>query len=206
MIRNLHQMKETPPEAMPPQEPSGSSIPKERHDLRILRAIRRIIRSTDQHSRWLAGEYGVTVPQLLCLMKVVESGPLTVKAIADEIYLSSSTLVGIIDRLEKRDYVRRQRSTDDRRQVHVSATEAGRELIRHSPSPLQDNLLVALSKLPELESATIALSLERIVDLLEIKQVPAAPILETAPDLARETTSKAEPDATRRPRRGKASA
>lgn len=65
----------------------------------------------------------------------------------------------------------------------IAATEQGQELIRRSPSPLQDNLKIALNHLPELERTTIALSLERIVELLEIKQISAAPVLEVATDL-----------------------
>lgn len=179
-------MKSPPQEALVPGEKDGQEIPQDRHDLRILRAIRRIIRSTDLHSKWLATEYGVTVPQLLCLMKLVESGPMTVKALAGEVYLSSSTLVGILDRLELRGHVRRERGTQDRRVVLIHPTEAGKELIRHSPTPPQDHLTQALLQLPASEGALMAGSLERIVDLLEIRQVPAAPILETSSDLAKE--------------------
>ena len=42
---------------------------------------------------------------------------------------------------------------------------------------------LALKELPELERATITLSIERIVDLMEIRQVDAAPILETGVSL-----------------------
>lgn len=128
----------------------------------------------------------MTVPQLLCLTKVVEAGSLTVKDIAREIYLGSSTLVGILDRLEKAGHVRRERGVRDRRQVMVTATAAGCALVRRSPSPLQQNLVRALDALPESERAEIARALERVVEMLEITQVPAAPILETARDLARE--------------------
>jgi len=51
--------------------------------------------------------------------------------------------------------------------VFVSATDAGRELASQAPSPLQKHLADALNALPELEQATITLSLERIVTLME---------------------------------------
>lgn len=150
---------------------------------RILRAIRRIIRSVDIYSHKLALECGVTVPQLSCLLRVVEAGPMPLKTLADEVDLSPSTLVGIVDRLEKKGLVKRERSTVDRRQVLISATEEGAILASASPSLLQDRLASALDSLPELERAAIALSLERIVDLMEIRQVEAAPILDTGVSL-----------------------
>lgn len=158
---------------------------------RILRSIRRIMRSVDLYSHKLALESGVTVPQLSCLLRVVAAGPLTHKALAAEVELSASTLVGIVDRLEAKGLVRRERSSLDRRQVLISATEEGSILAARSPSPLQDRLAAALEDVPELERAAIALSLERIVELMQIGQVDAAPILDTSASLRLDVGDKA---------------
>lgn len=149
------------------------------YDRRILTAIRRVIRSIDMYSHKLDFECGVTVPQLSCLLRVVEAGEITLKGLSTEVDLSPSTLVGIVDRLEHKGLVVRTRSATDRRQVMISATEEGKILATASPSPLQDRLAKALEGLPEIERASITLSLERIVDLMEIRQVDAAPILDT---------------------------
>lgn len=138
-----------------------------RYDLRILSSIRRMVRAVDVYSRKLSTQFGVTVPQLVCMMKLSESGPLTVKQLASEVYLSPSVVVGIVDRLEKQGIARRERSVVDRRLVGVSLTDKGKEIVSKSPSPLQDNLVNAISELPELECATIALSLEKIVTIME---------------------------------------
>lgn len=166
-------------------------VPKERYDLRILSSLRRIIRAVDIYSRKLAQNYGVTVPQLLCLLKVDELGPLTIKDLSEEVYLNPSTLVGIVDRLEKAGLFTRQRSVRDRRRIRISLTEAGQEMVAKSPSPLQDTLAGKIDALPELERATIALSLEKILDLMqsedgELTEVPGkdtAPVLESKSDL-----------------------
>lgn len=153
------------------------------YDRRILTAIRRIIRSVDIYSHKLELTCGVTVPQLSCLLRIVEEGPLTLKDLSSAVDLSPSTLVGIVDRLEQKGLVQRARSTEDRRQVSITATEEGIILAGESPSPLQDKLATALVDLPELERAAITLSMERIVELMEIRQVDAAPILDTGVSL-----------------------
>jgi hypothetical protein len=55
------------------------------------------------------------------------------------------------------------------------------ELARRAPSPLQQTLAKALNALPELEQATIALALERVVTLMEAPPLDYAPILTTGP-------------------------
>lgn len=154
------------------------------YDLRILRALRRITRAIALHSRQLAAYSNITAPQLVCLRAVVENGPLTTTAISREIHVSPSTVVGILDRLEDKGWVLRERSREDRRIVMVSATDAGRNLVRDTPSPLQQKLAEALNELPELEQATITLSLERIVALMESSEsVDASATEATSPML-----------------------
>ena len=152
----------------------NNSAAAQQYDLRILRALRRITRSIALHSRHLAACSHITAPQLVCLRAIIANEPLTATAISREIHVSPSTVVGILDRLEDKGLIRRERGREDRRIVFISATEAGVELARQAPSPLQKRLADALNALPELEQATITLSLERIVDLMEAGGTPVA--------------------------------
>lgn len=140
---------------------------QDQYDLRILRSLRRITRSIALHSRRLSAESSITSPQLVCLRTVIEKGPLTATAISREIHVSPSTIVGILDRLEDKGLVLRERSKEDRRIVFVSATESGRELAQNTPSPLQQKLSEALKQLPESEQLQITLSLERVMALID---------------------------------------
>lgn len=149
-------------------------------DLRILRSLRRVIQAVDIHSRKLASLHKITAPQLVTLLWVVECGSSTASEIAKHVHLSNSTVVGILDRLEAKTLVRRERSTHDRRLVHVCATPAGEALAQSAPSPLQDVFADALHKLPELEQTAIALSLERIVDLMAARDIDAPPLLDSS--------------------------
>jgi DNA-binding MarR family transcriptional regulator len=150
---------------------STSPTSDPQYDLRILRALRRITRSIALHSRQLASYSNITAPQLVCLRAVVEHGSLTATAISREIHVSPSTVVGILDRLEDKGLIRRERGREDRRIVFVTATQAGAELAEATPSPLQKKLADALNDLPEIERATMTMSLERIVNLIEATKV-----------------------------------
>ncbi|HOP05720.1 MAG TPA: MarR family transcriptional regulator [candidate division Zixibacteria bacterium] len=145
--------------------------------MRVLTALRRIIRAVDLHSRRLYAEHQVTTPQMICLYSLVRAGRTTQSKLAAEVNLSMSTINGIIDRLETRKLVKRRRDNSDRRRVWLEVTESGRKLAESAPILLQDRLSNALRRLPVLEQAAIALSLERVVALIRAEGIDASPNL-----------------------------
>lgn len=149
------------------------------YDLQILQSIRRIIRAIDQHSRRLKLDYHITVPQLVTLTAIAAEGRISTVALARVVHLSPSTIVGILDRLEEKDLIIRERSKLDRRQVEVSLSKVGAKYLKKAPSPLQDRLSDQLMTLPQKEQKQIAESLERIVSLMQAEELEASPILLT---------------------------
>lgn len=145
--------------------------------LRVLKALRRIIRAVDIHSRKLNNDFNMTAPQMICMYHLVRNGAITQSKLSTEVSIGISTINGIIDRLEKKGLVTRQRDLTDRRRVLVQATEEGKKVTASAPSLLQDRLSLALRNLPELEQAAIALSLERVVELMEAEHLDTSPNL-----------------------------
>jgi DNA-binding MarR family transcriptional regulator len=131
----------------------------------------------DIHSRKLNHDYNITAPQLICLYSLVKDGPMTQTELSRKVSMGISTINGVIDRMEKKHWVIRQRDTVDRRKVHVAITPAGEELTQSAPSLLQERFSQALMGLPESEQAAIAASLERVVELMEAKHLDASPNL-----------------------------
>jgi DNA-binding MarR family transcriptional regulator len=154
---------------------TSPAVTKTSYDMRVLQSIRRIIRAVDLHSRRLSVLHNITGPQLACLLAISEYGTLTESSLAREVHLSPSTIVGILDRLEQKEMVLRKRSSRDRRVVNIEITAKGMELVNSVPSPLQETLARALQGLPEIEQVSIALSLEKIVALMEAQGIDAAP-------------------------------
>lgn len=167
-------------------------IPEGNYELRILQSLRRIIRAIEIHSQKLSHEHQITGPQLGCLLAIKQHGALTTSRLAHTVFLSPSTVVGIVDRLEEKGLVARLRDTRDRRQVHIDLTEAGSRLAEGAPSPLQETLANGLRDLPALELVSITLALDKLVNLMEAGEISAAPILETGPLFAPIDTRKAE--------------
>jgi DNA-binding MarR family transcriptional regulator len=153
-------------------------VPETRYDLRMLQALRQIIRAVDLHSRHLVEKHQITGPQLITLLTIEKHNPVTAGTLAALIHLSPSTMIGILDRLEAKSLVQRTRGSKDRRLVYVTLTDAGRNVVAHAPSPLQETLAEALGKLPETDRIMMVEALERIVGLMQVTHIDAAPILE----------------------------
>lgn len=147
------------------------------YEYRILTAIRRVIRSVDKYSRKINSELGLTTPQLLCLDTLGKNEHIITKELAQKVNLSESTVIGIVDRLEAKQYLIRERSKEDRRKVYLSLTDAGKGILDSTPSLLQDKLSIALSKLEKDNLETITQSLEQIVEMMDAEDLDASPNL-----------------------------
>ena len=147
---------------------------------RVIAALRRIVRAIDLHSRHLADRFGVTGPQLVALQELARLGEVPVGALARSIHVSHPTMTGILDRLEKRGLVARQRDTADRRRVSAKVTRAGLELLRDAPSPLQKRFRSELARLEEWEQTHMLATLQRIATMMDAEELEASPVLTTA--------------------------
>ena len=78
--------------------------------------------------RALFSKHGLTEQQWRVLRVLWDKDHLTPKEIAVETLLPPPSLVGILDRLEKKGLVTRLRAVNDRRQVHVKPTALARNL------------------------------------------------------------------------------
>lgn len=107
------------------------------YETRVLKAIRQMIRGIDIYSRQLNATSRITTPQAICLNVLLTQGRITLSTLTREVSLSASTVNGIVDRLEAKELVRRERDTKDRRKVFLELTPAGRERGEHAPSLLQ---------------------------------------------------------------------
>ena len=77
-------------------------------------------------------EMGITYPQYLVLCVLGEGDGLTIGAIADRLFLESSTITPPVKRMEQAGLVTRKRNDTDERQVQVRLTDAGRALLKRS--------------------------------------------------------------------------
>ncbi len=92
-------------------------------------AIRRFLRFSEEAAR----EAGLT-PQQYQLLLAIKGYPgrerANITELAERMQLDHHSTVGLVDRTAERGLVRRRHDKDDRRQVHVSLTADGEQLLR----------------------------------------------------------------------------
>jgi MarR family transcriptional regulator, organic hydroperoxide resistance regulator len=122
---------------------------------RIRKALRREFEAR-------AAGLDITAPQLQVLRRLWEGDGILTSTLTRDVASDGGTITGVLDRLESKGLIRRQRSLEDRRAVHVSLTPAGREL----EAPLNGMIGAlngqALEGFTPEESAALIRALERI--------------------------------------------
>lgn len=144
----------------------------------VLVSLRRIIRATDLHSKQLSKISGLTAPQLLILQLLNQNDELTPSEIAVHVSLSQATVTTIVDRLEKRDLLRRERGKNDKRKVNLSLTEQGKKILSGAPKPLQESFIRQFQDLRNWEQDMILSALERVAYMMDAQHIDASPILD----------------------------
>ena len=141
------------------------------HLEKIQYLIRRLIHAGEIYTKELNRTYQVSVPQLLCLLSLYENGSLPPSQIAKNMMVGSSTVTGIIDRLEQKGLVKRERNSPDRRMITISLTETGKKLACNAPPPIRQELIDGLKRLPKSEIEKIIHGLEMLVNLIDMQEL-----------------------------------
>ncbi len=160
----------------------------------VLVALRRVIRATDLHSKHLAKTTGLTAPQILLLQTIRDKGDASIGELANEISLSQATVTSILDRLEKRALVYRERSKEDKRKVHAYLTDQATDTLKEAPIPLQEHFARQFGDLQEWEQTMIISSRQRIAQMMDAQHIDASPVLDVGV-LDRQNTTIEKPDA-----------
>ncbi|MFA9390045.1 MAG: MarR family winged helix-turn-helix transcriptional regulator [Prolixibacteraceae bacterium] len=145
----------------------------------VLINIRKIVRSINLESKRIQKDYGVSIPQVLCLNFLYKSAnyQATQGEIKKFLNLNSSTVSGIIQRLEKKGCIARLSKTGDKRVSNLVLTSVGEKVLKHIPPLLHDRLNIKLHRLEKTELIEIEQVLEKLVQMLQISGVDASPVI-----------------------------
>lgn len=95
--------------------------------------------------------------------------PQKMSKVAKEMLVTTGTLTKAIDSLEKKGYVKRQRSVEDKRVVNITLTERGIHAYKHHERFHQEMIAFVLNHTSKEESEVLRRSLEKLMDYFQQK-------------------------------------
>ncbi len=137
--------------------------------------IRKLMQSGAYYTKELNKKYNVSAPQIACLLALLDGGPMALSQVAKKIMVNSSTLTGIIDRLELKGLVTRTRTSLDRRVITIELTARGRSLAENAPPPIQMKIVEGLKKLDNEQRERIVQALSKLAEMIDSQDLGPAP-------------------------------
>ncbi|MFY9330007.1 MAG: MarR family transcriptional regulator [Georgfuchsia sp.] len=139
----------------------------------VLLKFRVIFNSIKKHYRWIEEQTGVNGAQLWFLAMVVETPGIRVKDVAKMLAIHQSTASNLVDRLVSQGLIRRVRSDEDQRVVHLFPKPEGKKLIKQAPKPLRGVLLDALGGMESADLIQLNLQLTTLVSRFKVRDEKA---------------------------------
>ena len=109
----------------------------------------------------------LTATQRVALLAIVDSGPLRLGRLAEQLRTTDPTATRTVDALEELGLVERSPDPDDRRATHVAATAAGRERVARHRAVLVELVREPLRRLGSREQQRFGDLLAALNDVLE---------------------------------------
>lgn len=129
---------------------------------RVQFALRELGPGIERVSGAVGSVVGLTTTDLAILDLIGRAGPVSPGALAETVGVHPATMTGILDRLEEGGWIARERSTEDRRKVHLRALRSrGPELVRLY-RPMNDAIAGICAKLDVEQLETVASFLEAV--------------------------------------------
>ncbi|MGH7497127.1 MAG: MarR family winged helix-turn-helix transcriptional regulator [bacterium] len=127
---------------------------------RMQRLTKELLRRYQMRDRNEITCCGITVSQCYALDALGESGEMTMIQLAGKLYLDKSTATRTIDPLVERGLAQRRLSAEDRREILVSLTPAGKKLHEEIVASLQASQRQILERIAPEEREHILAALE----------------------------------------------
>lgn len=127
---------------------------------RALNSLRRIVRAGRGATQAVESRFGVSSAQLYVLQTLAESPGMSIKDLVALTLTTNSSVSEVVGRLVDSGLVIRDVAPEDRRRKVLTLTEAGVEIVRHSPRTIQHDLIDGFLRLSLTDQHALARCLE----------------------------------------------
>lgn len=119
-------------------------------------------KAVQERIRLEMSENNLTITEFSVLEVLFHKGKQTIQQIGHSILISSGSMTYVIDKLEQRGLLHRSACPDDRRVIHVTLTDLGKELMKRIMPKHQDLVDYMLGSLNNEEAETLVTLLKKV--------------------------------------------
>jgi len=149
-------------------EESAIDAARRELELAVRMKLRIVFSSSRVQSLKLARHAGAGASQLVALAEIARHPGMRISEFAHLRSIKNSTASNLLDKLEHRGWVRRERNGPDQRVVRLYATAEGEKILDRSPVPARGVVTSALGLIPEDTLAALDRSLGELIANLEM--------------------------------------
>lgn len=131
-----------------------------------LTAMRKILQVTERNSKTIMRQTGLTPSQLVFMQMLDDGREHTAGSIAARMGTTQATTTALIHKLEAQGKIQRRKGDADKRQVWLSLTDAGQQILQVAPDGVHAHFQTEFSALEEWEQFMLVASLERVAAML----------------------------------------
>jgi len=139
-------------------------------------SIRRLNRAVYIDSQKISKRYGLTEPQSAVVRNLYNKGPMSSADLSRNLFVTPSNITGIIDRLEKKQFVERIKKEGDRRVALINLTAAGKKLSKTLPDPIMKKFIGELADLEPENVRLLAMAMNQILNLIDTADLEEEPL------------------------------
>ena len=129
---------------------------------RLAIVLARCWRAIDQVAEASVSEAGMCLTDFVALEALLHKGPLTITEIQEKVGLASGSMTAAVDRLEKKDLIRRKASSSDRRAKLLELTPKGRLTVKRAFNRHATTLESAMKVLDNAEKSQLHALLKKL--------------------------------------------
>lgn len=134
----------------------------------LVKFFRRI--TTIEEEQLITKEFNdITYNDMHVIEAIGRKEPQKMSQIAKEMHVTTGTLTKAVDSLEKKGYVKRRRTEQDKRVVNIVLTERGIHAYNHHERFHQEMIAFVLDHISEAESEVLRKALEKLMEYFKQK-------------------------------------
>lgn len=149
MTRKKQREGEDSSARMPPGTASALATPAAAKAEDAFSKVLWLVRTVQTRMQNIDGNHGLSGSQLWSIWQISAQPGLRVSELAAAQHIHPSTASNLIDKLEARNLVRRERRDADQRVVRLYLAEPGIDLVKRIPGPMQGRLRHSLQHIPK---------------------------------------------------------